>query len=403
MLAHLSRVMRHLSLCLLVLALALAAGMASAQSPEEELRDETARAMEAFHALDLDGARTTLEHAIQRAEAQGARGPLLARAYVSLGTVLSSGLHERDAALSAFVRALREDPDVQTDPLVSTPEVSALFAEARGQDTALAPAGAPAGEPASVPTALGGLCDPHQPCERGLACEAGVCSLPTAQPPERLPARPRFARLFLRAGLGLGAPFVHGGVDVDRGPPEALRASVRDESPTAAQRHAEDAGWQCAVVDGPDGASELSDCSLSLRTVGFVAQLMLDLTLGVELGARFSLAGYARLQPLGHGRGSLAGLLLAVHAAWALVPARERGFTASVFAGPGLGRIQAQTRVQAAGGPWVTSGPLALDLGISGGYRFGAGGGLHLTVVLRELMPAWLTVVDTSFGPELVF
>jgi hypothetical protein len=89
--------------------------------------------MEAFTNLDVEAARGTLEKAIRSAEKAGIRGPALARTFSNLAVVLVAGAGDKDASVEAFERALKEDPSVEPDPLVATPEVMAAFNTAKGR------------------------------------------------------------------------------------------------------------------------------------------------------------------------------------------------------------------------------------------------------------------------------
>lgn len=115
-----------------VLALSLAGAPARAQSTAQQLAEENRKAMEAYNALELDQAKAQLENAARSAEAAGVRGAPLARTYANLGVVLLGGFGDKAGAIAKFKRALREDPKVEPDPVVATPEVTAAFDEARG-------------------------------------------------------------------------------------------------------------------------------------------------------------------------------------------------------------------------------------------------------------------------------
>lgn len=120
-------------LALLVLWLGGLALPASAQTSPQQLTDATRQAMEAYTNLDVEEARSTLEKAIRQAEKAGVSGPALARAYSSLGVVFVGGLGDQAAGASAFEKALKEDPSIEPDPIVATPEVMAAYKAAKGR------------------------------------------------------------------------------------------------------------------------------------------------------------------------------------------------------------------------------------------------------------------------------
>jgi hypothetical protein len=117
---------------LLVLLLVLwTAGRTQAQTNPQELADVNRAAMDAYNNLDIEAAKKQLEEAARNAEKAGVKGPALARTYANLGIVYVGGLSDNGAGLDAFVKALREDPKVEPDPLVSTPEIQQVYTLAK--------------------------------------------------------------------------------------------------------------------------------------------------------------------------------------------------------------------------------------------------------------------------------
>jgi hypothetical protein len=154
----------------MVLALSGLAASASAQVSNQRLAEINRSAMEAYNNLDVEVAKRTLEDAARSAERGGSKGPALARTYANLGVVLVGGMGETAAGTEAFVRALREDPNVEPDPLVATPEVMSAFASAKRKVGSSASARATAPEPAPIPEqvpATGNL--DHEPVPEQLA------------------------------------------------------------------------------------------------------------------------------------------------------------------------------------------------------------------------------------------
>jgi hypothetical protein len=116
---------------LFVLLLLALPGAASAQLSNQKLAEINRVAMEAYNNLDIETARSTLEDAVRKAESSNTHGPALARTYANLGVIVIGGLGDNNAGVDAFVHALKEDPNVEPDPIVATPEVMVAFATAK--------------------------------------------------------------------------------------------------------------------------------------------------------------------------------------------------------------------------------------------------------------------------------
>ena len=106
-------------------------GVAQAQSNPQQLAEANRGAMEAYNNLDIEAAKAQLEKAAKGAEKNGIRGPALARTYSNLAVVLVGGLGDKAGATAAFTRALKEDPKVEPDPIVATPEVMSAYNTAK--------------------------------------------------------------------------------------------------------------------------------------------------------------------------------------------------------------------------------------------------------------------------------
>src|SRR5688572_17932388 len=120
----------------LLFALALSSGLvasstASAQRSTQQVLELNRRAMDAYTNLEIDEARRLLEQALSLAERDQVTGAPLARTRVNLGVVFVAGLRDNAAGLQHFVAALRADPQVQLDPLTSTPDIQQVFNQAR--------------------------------------------------------------------------------------------------------------------------------------------------------------------------------------------------------------------------------------------------------------------------------
>ncbi|MFT3921503.1 MAG: hypothetical protein QM778_03105 [Myxococcales bacterium] len=147
--------MRRLKLIFALVLLTSSSVVAEAQANPRQLADANRAAMDAYNNLEIEVAKETLEKAIAGAESNGLTGSGLARTYANLGVVLVGGLSDSAAALDAFIRALQEDGSVEPDPLVSTPEVLQVFAQAKrkagqGGGKRSKPTPAPAPAPVAV-------------------------------------------------------------------------------------------------------------------------------------------------------------------------------------------------------------------------------------------------------------
>jgi hypothetical protein len=118
------------SVTLAVLAIWLVATPASAQV-DAQIGDLNRQALDAYQALDIDAARTKLERAIKLAQRNQVSGPTVAQSYLSLGLVYVAGMNDQEQGLAAFVNAICIQRDAQLDPLLSTPTVKQVFAQAR--------------------------------------------------------------------------------------------------------------------------------------------------------------------------------------------------------------------------------------------------------------------------------
>lgn len=116
-----------------VLVLCVAVGAAEAQSAEEVAADLNRQAMEAYNNLDIQTAGAMLEEALRVCAEGSVGGSVLALTNLNLAVVYVGGLGDAEGAGAYFLAAVCADPQVQLDPLTSTPDVQAAFADAQGQ------------------------------------------------------------------------------------------------------------------------------------------------------------------------------------------------------------------------------------------------------------------------------
>jgi hypothetical protein len=103
----------------------------SAQVSNQKLAEINRVAMEAYNNLDIETAKTMLEEAVRNAEKAGTHGAAMARTYSNLGVVVVGGLGDGPSGVDAFTKALREDSNVEPDPIVATPEIMVAYAAAK--------------------------------------------------------------------------------------------------------------------------------------------------------------------------------------------------------------------------------------------------------------------------------
>ncbi|MEM6962698.1 MAG: hypothetical protein AAF550_13305, partial [Myxococcota bacterium] len=134
---------------------------AHAQRSLQRVLDLNRQAMDAYTNLDLRNAQRLLESALEMSTTEGLSGPPVARTYCNLGVVSIAGFGETAEGVEYFRRALGADPNVQLDPLTSTPDVQTGFqiAVQRGA------IGGEAGRP--LQTATGNI--PHVPVVEQLS------------------------------------------------------------------------------------------------------------------------------------------------------------------------------------------------------------------------------------------
>ena len=223
--------MRSSSLLLVALIALLCAAAPAAAQLEAQLSELNAQALEAYQALDLETARGKLEEALGIAQQAGYAGPEVAQTFMNLGVVFVAGMSDRDQGLSAFVSAVCFQPDVQLDPLLSTPDVQEVFAQAQ-QDAQRGrlrwPAPGPGGPPQLMPTPStapptvmgGGPQVSTQECPPGVVCDGDR---------DRATGPKDFARFFFNVQLAGGfslRQLGHGGRH-EAAPSQILSARLR--------------------------------------------------------------------------------------------------------------------------------------------------------------------------------
>lgn len=199
------------------------------QSAEQIVLDLNHSAMEAYNNMDINRAGSLLEEALGVAAQNGVSRPLLAQTNMNLAVVYVGGLGDNDGGVRYFADALCADPNVQLDPLTSTPDIQSVFqvAVARVQQQGcqnstvnVAPGAAAQGAPMQQ----------RRP-QQAPMMEQGPAAAPSMD--EELPPgwgasdtsggkAKDFRRAFFQLGFALGMPWVTSGMPADRRPPNDL-------------------------------------------------------------------------------------------------------------------------------------------------------------------------------------
>jgi hypothetical protein len=230
------------SVTLALLAIWLVATPASAQV-DAQIRDLNRQALDAYQALDIDAARAQLERAIKLAQKNHLSGPTVAQSYMALGLVYVAGMSDQEQGLAAFVNAICIQHDVQLDPLLSTPTVKQVFAQAR-RDAEAGACGPGAGTPAAplvaaVPHATRAPAQPdltvpddgtYAAAETDTECPPGMRCGGSDDDGSRPGGG--FARFFANVQLVAGFSLLRSGMEADSKPPRLYAPPGEEAAPS---------------------------------------------------------------------------------------------------------------------------------------------------------------------------
>ena len=200
------------------------------QNAEQVVLDLNHSAMDAYNNMDINRAGSLLEEALGVAQQNGVSRPLLAQTNMNLAVVYVGGLGDNDGGVRYFADALCVDPNVQLDPLTSTPDIQSVFqvAVARVQQQGcqnsavnVAPGAAAAG---AAPM--------HQQRRQAPMMDAQGQAAPPSMDEELPPGwgatdtsdgkAKDFRRAFFQLGFALGMPWITSGMPADRPAPNDL-------------------------------------------------------------------------------------------------------------------------------------------------------------------------------------
>ena len=102
-----------------------------AVAQDSQVRELTKQATNDYDTLKIKQAEQKLEEAIRIGESQGASGSAIAKAYVMLAVVRYGATRKKEAALNAFKKALKNDPDAEVPSVYQTPTLSKLMKKAK--------------------------------------------------------------------------------------------------------------------------------------------------------------------------------------------------------------------------------------------------------------------------------
>ena len=201
------------------------------QSAYQVVLDLNHGAMDAYNNMDINRAGSMLEEALRIAQQNRLPAPLYAQTNVNMAIIYIGGLGDNDGGVKYFIDALCADPNVQLDPLTSTPDIQSVFQVAvsrvqqQGCPNNAAPNIAPRAAAGTVP--MGAPPGPQQMPPQGGE------PVPQRNMDEELPPgwgstdttsgkAKDFKRAFFQLGFALGMPWIAPGMEADRKPPDNL-------------------------------------------------------------------------------------------------------------------------------------------------------------------------------------
>jgi hypothetical protein len=433
---------------------------------DAQIGDLNRQALDSYQALDIDGARTKLERAIKLAQRSNHSGPTVAQSYLALGLVYVAGANDNEQGLAAFVHAICMQRDVQLDPLLSTPAVKQVFAQAQkdAQAGACGPASAAPSATPAPPTSQTqpdldltvpddgsyAQADADAECPPGMRCGGrGGDEWDEDKPSD-------FARFFLNVQLTGGFSLLRSGMEAASPPPALVstpmsptdvfvpdgtdpvsgmeRRIFNPASPWVPDADSFDdfedvvrgiprgvtaLSTNCAADGEPSGPLGVPDKDgnpyatmtpskycVRVATPGLVPALALRANLGYFITESLAISIPFRFQFVA-GEGAFANMLLGLRGELMFSRFRKPTGTAfSWFFGANYGQIQARPKAPSGStveGPFAKSGPFGFHTGMNVRIRLHRNFGLIISPELDVLIPALLFHADVSAGVETSF
>lgn len=194
-------------------------GFAQGESALEVVERLNTEAMEAYFSMDIERAGSMLEEALRVAEDGGVSGRPFALTNINLGVVYLGGLGDAEGGREYFEAAVCASPDIELDPLHSTPEIQDAFADAQDAARASGCTASSAG-PVTSPVAPSQVAPPPAAPVSGYDNTRLDSETPWDDGERTTYERPKdFKRFYLQASFTLGLALVQPGMKADRVPP----------------------------------------------------------------------------------------------------------------------------------------------------------------------------------------
>jgi outer membrane protein OmpA-like peptidoglycan-associated protein len=324
---------------------------------------------------------------------------------VTQGIIVHGSTGGTDEARAAFAQALNLDPSVRPDPMMSNPDVEALFEEARAQHAAsAASATSPEAAAASVSTtsvaadsphrARGAVCTIDDNCEAGLVCDAGVC----ADAPE--PSEGPWNRFWIEAGYSLTMASAHHNMTATSTPGLAPGVDPQTDADLTNDSY---------YLPGTNGCDASSGDYCVRVNDGLTAFAHgVHLAFGGWVTERFGLAARLRISPRASS-GPMSHVVVGARALYRVVVPRREGFHLSVFGGVMAGQIQVRPKQEPTppsedvDRPWVRTGLGGLEVGANVGYRITPAFGLFASPEFYILFPDFSFGLQATLGVDVSF
>lgn len=214
---------RTLAAGAIVLAVAMlpSPGLAQGESALEVVERLNTEAMEAYFNMDIERAGSMLEEALRVAEDGGVAGRPYALTNINLAVVYIGGLGDTAGGREYFQAAVCAAPDIELDPLHSTPEIQDVFDEAQSAAQASGCQAGGGALPVTSPVAPSNVAPAPAPAG-GYGPPSLDDETPWDEADRPTLERPQdFKRFYFQAQFALGLAMIQPGMKADRVPPSS--------------------------------------------------------------------------------------------------------------------------------------------------------------------------------------